>query len=452
VRRAREDVTSAPTWLLLTALTGAMPDDAAVRSTRRLLATEPVDAAAAHLLDDALTGLRWSDPLVEIEVLQGAVLVDVDYSARHDLNTGIQRAVRHTVPRWSRDHTVTLVAWASFEAYRRLDAVEAGRVLTWSGPVGEPPQPGRTRHVVVPWRSVVLLPEVPASRACPPLAALAEHSGNRVGLVGYDCIPVISADLMPPQEPERFVHYLTVVKHADHVCGISAAAAEEFRGFADMMVSQGLPGPVVTQCQLPVDAPPEPVAASSDPSSAPLVLVVGSHEPRKNHLGVLHASEVLWREGLTFSLRFVGGSSWASGPFDKQVARLRRNGRDVATQRGVGDTALWAAYRAARFTIFTSVHEGYGLPVAESLAVGTPVITSDLGPMREIAAGGGTILVDPRDDAALTDAMRRLLTDDEVRSRLARQAAQRTLRTWDDFAADAWDQLVAARLQEGRPA
>ena len=43
-----------------------------------------------------------------------------------------------------------------------------------------------------------------------------------------------------------------------------------------------------------------------------MVLMVGSFEPRKNHLGVLHAAETLWREGLDFELTFIGGSGWGS--------------------------------------------------------------------------------------------------------------------------------------------
>ncbi len=48
--------------------------------------------------------------------------------------------------------------------------------------------------------------------------------------------------------------------------------------------------------------------------SLPIVLAVGSHEPRKNHLAVLHAAELLWREGLLFTLTFVGGHSWKQRP------------------------------------------------------------------------------------------------------------------------------------------
>jgi glycosyltransferase involved in cell wall biosynthesis len=440
------------TWLLLVGLTGSFPTDSQVRSARRRVTTAAPAEAAAWLLERTLGAARWSDLLVQLEVLTDAVVVDVDFSARHDLNTGIQRVVRSTLPRWHRDHDVTPVAWTPTLAMRRLDAVETGRVLAWRGPAGEPPRVRSSRRVLVPWRSTVVLPEVPAPHLCSTLASLAEHSGNTVGVVGYDCIPVVSADLMPPIEPERFARYLTIIKHAHRVSGISASAAEEFRGFVDMLPAQGLGGPAVTDCPLPVDIPSSLATPAPVRDGDPLVVVVGSHEPRKNHLAVLHAAELLWREGLRFELRFIGGSSWASAPFDAAVRRLRRTGRRVAVGRAVRDEDLWNAYRTARFTVFPSLHEGFGLPVAESLAVGTPAITSSFGSTAEVAADGGTLLVDPRDDADLTAAMRRLLTDADLVQDLAAAAAARPRRTWDDYARESWAQLVpaTARPEEAR--
>jgi glycosyltransferase involved in cell wall biosynthesis len=118
----------------------------------------------------------------------------------------------------------------------------------------------------------------------------------------------------------------------------------------------------------------------------------------------------------------------------------------------VRDEDLWNAYRTARFTVFPSLHEGFGLPVAESLAVGTPAITSSFGSTAEVAADGGTLLVDPRDDADLTAAMRRLLTDADLVQDLAAAAAARPRRTWDDYARESWAQLVpaTARPEEAR--
>lgn len=438
---------SAATWLVLVAISGTFPDDATVRVTQRRLALDSSTDGMLWLLDLGLAELRATGaPLTEIDVMVGGVLVDVDYSARNDLNTGIQRVVRSTVPVWAREHDVTLVAWTASGAFRALDADEGDRVLLWSGK-RRPPSPRNTAtpRVIVPWRSILVLPEVPGQDRCSALACFAEHSGSAVTAIGYDCIPVVSADMMPPVEPRRFVRYLTIIKHSRRVSGISASAAAEFRGFANMLPAQGLLGPDVTECALPVEVP---ISAAAEVSSdvgtdaAPLVLVVGSHEPRKNHLAVLHAAELLWRDGLRFRLQFIGGSSWASGGFDSVLRKLRRRGRPVSVGRKVTDNDLWNAYRTARFTVFPSLHEGFGLPVAESLAVATPAITSNIGSMAQIAQDGGALLIDPRDDDELTSAMRRLLTDDALLARLTAQAQQRPPRTWEDYARELWGQLV----------
>jgi glycosyltransferase involved in cell wall biosynthesis len=199
---------------------------------------------------------------------------------------------------------------------------------------------------------------------------------------------------------------------------------------------------------LPIEAARPTDAALAEAStllgigSVPVVLSVGSHEPRKNHLAVLHAAEVLWREGLLFSLVFVGGHSWNSSEFEAQVESLRRSNRPVQTILGLPDDLLWAAYRLAYCTVFVSLHEGFGLPVAESLASGTPVITSDFGSMREIASQGGALLADPRRDQSIIDALRRLLTDRPLRDQLAGAAATMTRRSWDQYAQETWEYLV----------
>ena len=82
---------------------------------------------------------------------------------------------------------------------------------------------------------------------------------------------------------------------------------------------------------------------------------------------------------------------------------------------------LHNAYSRARFTVFPSLHEGFGLPVAESLEHGTPVITTNYGSTEEIGRDGGAILIDSNDDEELVAAMRRLLTDDELIEQLRRE-------------------------------
>jgi len=158
---------------------------------------------------------------------------------------------------------------------------------------------------------------------------------------------------------------------------------------------------------------------------------------------VLHAAELLWREGQLFSLSFIGGNSWNSETFTETLAGLQAIGRPVEAVSAASDDILWGGYRVARFTIFPSLNEGYGLPVAESLSCGTPVVTSNFGSMKEIAdAGGGAVLVDPRNDHSIADGMRSLLIDDELHSRLSREARSRPLRTWDTYASETWELLT----------
>ena len=171
------------------------------------------------------------------------------------------------------------------------------------------------------------------------------------------------------------------------------------------------------------------------------MLVVGSHEPRKNHLAILHSAERLWREGCEFTLTFIGGSGWGED-FPRAVARLLAAGRTVDVKRAVTDAELMRAYDTASFTVFPSLHEGFGLPVVESLTHGTPVITSKFGATAEIGEGGGVLLIDPRNDAELTEAMRTLLTEPSTLSRLRREIRERPSRGWDRYASELWDWLV----------
>jgi glycosyltransferase involved in cell wall biosynthesis len=176
-------------------------------------------------------------------------------------------------------------------------------------------------------------------------------------------------------------------------------------------------------------------------------LCVGSFEPRKNQIAVLYAAETLWREGHKFRVRLIGGTGWGTD-FNKLVKRLRSLGRHITVNHAVSDGDLERAFRSARFSIFASLHEGYGLPVAESLAFDLPVITANYGSTAEIAASGGALLIDPRDDIELTQSMRDLLTDDKLLAKLRSEMHLIGGRTWDDYSRELWHALVEPERRE----
>jgi glycosyltransferase involved in cell wall biosynthesis len=440
-------------WLLLIAVSTAYPEPGEVREAVRQFELLPADEAGSWLMRYCLElARRAGSPYRTMQVVTAGVVVDVNYTARHNLHTGIQRVVRTTLPRWRRDHDVVAAAWTTCGGtMRTLMPPEQQRVYAWNGPIDtseldSSPEREQDWTLIVPWRSVVVLAEVPLLKCCARIAAMAELSGNEVVAIGYDCIPVVSADLVP-READRFVRYLGAIRTARRVAGISVTATTEFQGFAQMLPNQGLPGPRVVECPLPI----EMIATGAAPAASgdePLVLTVGSFEPRKNQPALLYAAEVLWREGHRFRLLLVGGGG-DSAHVRLRVRALKARGRHVSIVVGMSDDELAAAYRRARFTVFTSLHEGYGLPAAESISLGTPVITSDYGSTLEVAEGGGAVLVDPRDDAALVRAMRDLLTDDDQLARLRAEILQRPTRTWDDYAADLWERLVLGRVDAG---
>ncbi|WP_028046882.1 glycosyltransferase family 1 protein [Cellulomonas sp. URHE0023] len=444
VALARRSEKSDVAWLVLAAVLGTLPVAGEVQSFRRVLETRSDDEAAAALLADVVRRPWRGELELEMDVVVGGVVVNVDFCARHDIHTGIHRVVRETLPRWARDHEHVATANVdSYGALRTLAPRELQRVFDYAGDSRPDPaaEGAYQPRLVVPWRGVLVIPEIPDPRFGPALASLAELSGNAVTLIGYDMIPVVSADLRPHVDAVRFGHYLTVVKHAARVAGISVSATTEFAGFAHAVTAQGLPGPEVLEVVLPADVPP-PAPAKAKAAGRPRVLCVGSHEPHKNHRTVLYAAERLWREGLDFELEFIGGPGWQSESFVAHLADVVASGRPLVDRGRVSDEELWQAYRDARFTVFLSVHEGFGLPVVESLACGTPVVTTDFGSMAEIAEDGGCRTVDPLDDDAVTEAMRRLLVDDDEVRRLRQEALRRPVRTWDDYAADLWDVLA----------
>jgi len=461
VALARTSLRPDHTWILQAAVSGHLPLSDDVDDLVRWfeLSTSPAEAEIGLLRRTLSLTATHGEAGTAVAVVTDTVVVDVTFSAQSDKHTGIQRVVREVCPRWDADHDITLAAWSpSQTALRSLRPDERARVLSWGqagssrAPVasgGGPSDADASAAVtLIPWHCTVVLPEVAQGRTAGPLAAIAQHSGNTVVAIGYDAIPVVSADLRPVPEANQFVGYLTVIKHSRRVAGISTASAAEFRGFSEAVQAQGLAGPDVVEVELAAEGPPPGLLAETAPQAdagaLPIVLCVGSHELHKNHLAVLHAAELLWREGHAFELAFIGGPGWDTSEYDAGVADLVAAGRPVTDLGSVTDEELWARYRTARFSIFPSLHEGFGLPVAESLACGTPVITTDYGSTQEIAMAGGCLLADPRDDDDLASAMRTLLTDQGAYSRLKEEALAVHPRTWDTYAAELWDSLVEA--------
>ena len=438
-------------WLAMSVMASKFPSPVEVETLlRRVLLGDETSSGLVEYLQSRgqLDATSW----VDVSVQSGGVMVDVDHTGRYSFGTGIQRVARETVRRWADRHDVALVAWTyHFDAYRRLNPDEHARAIGMPARLAstETREPDAHSAVVVPWRTTVLVPELPVERLrSDAFAGVARYSQSTTGVVGFDCVPLTMAETTAEGMPVAFLHYLAACAHVTRIAAISATAAAEYQGWRAMLSSRGISGPRIEAVEL-ASQPGEPtgedlLAARNlfGVGPLPIVLVVGSHEPRKNHLVVLQAAEALWRSGLRFALAFLGGNSWKSARFFERVEGLQKAGRPIQVVSAVSDSMLWAAYRQAACSVFVSLHEGFGLPVVESLLSGTPVITSCYGAMADAARDGGCLLVDPRQPADVARALRSLLTDSELAAKLRREAAGTTRRSWDDYAERTWDFLA----------
>lgn len=135
----------------------------------------------------------------------------------------------------------------------------------------------------------------------------------------------------------------------------------------------------------------------------PFLLHVGTMQPRKNLLALLEAFQLLARQDEELELVLVGKRGWLAKPIEKVLAMSPFRER-VRWLGYVADDDLPALYSAADVFVFPSLYEGFGLPVLEALACGTPVVTSNRGALAEIA--GPALQCDPTDPAAIAQAVR----------------------------------------------
>jgi len=125
----------------------------------------------------------------------------------------------------------------------------------------------------------------------------------------------------------------------------------------------------------------------------------------------------------------------------KNLKRIKQAAKDynlVTTFKDitVSDEELPVLYSSARCLVYTTLYEGFGLPILESMACGTPVITSDVSSMPEIA-GQAALLVNPADEEEIKKSIRRILNDKDLNSELTEKGFRRAKEfTWQKTAAE----------------
>jgi len=162
-------------------------------------------------------------------------------------------------------------------------------------------------------------------------------------------------------------------------------------------------------------------------------LYTGLVEPRKNLPMLIRAYASLLDQGIKEKLVIVGRVGWMSDEIFKLADRLGLDKKVVFTGY-IDQNDLPAIYNLASVFVYPTLYEGFGLPVLEAMACGTPVITSAVSSLPEIVGNAG-VLLPPADEEALSSAMFRLMSDPVERKRLASLGLARAAQfTWQNTA------------------
>jgi len=261
--------------------------------------------------------------------------------------------------------------------------------------------------------------------------AILQREAARFVCLVHDLIPIQYPEYARPGGAERHGRRIdTLGQHADALVANSAATREAL--IAYLTPTGGFPDITVAHLGTHVGAHTAPTLQVA----SPYFICVGTIEPRKNHLLLLN----LWRRmaeekrpgEIIPKLVLIGRRGWENENVIDMLDRCPSLTDHVVEAKRVSDRDIEGLIRGAKALLLPSFAEGYGMPVAEALAMNVPVICSDIAALREVG-GQAPEYLDPVDGMAWLSAIRAYATEDS-RERAAQQEriASWSMPTWPD--------------------
>ena len=232
----------------------------------------------------------------------------------------------------------------------------------------------------------------------------------------YDIVPILIPEFCVPGMNIRFPKFLLDASWtADAFYCISDSTLRDVEAY---LRKNNLPIPALHRIELGADSEQydrTEFKLSSTVKPGSFITYVSTIEPRKNHMTLFHVWRQLYqtnREAL-IPLVIVGRQGWNSSDLITMIkAAEHLYPKYIKFMTDVSDSELDWLYRNSRFTVYPSLYEGWGLPVAESLARGKFCIAASTSSIPEVAQGCAE-LIDPLDSLAWTNSIRHFLTNPE---------------------------------------
>lgn len=377
------------------------------------------------------------------------VFIDVTNACRSARNTGIQRVTRRLFAELEQRISVTPLCWnrlghfyhrlsdreytylrTPFKGYYRALALPEFRGEKFPGEVRrlfgrEPVDLSRDPES----GDVFLVTDLFGDSRRRKLPKLIRRRGMRSLAIFYDAA-MERLGLHARRSTKKFREYLKALASFDRVICISQQSHDDLVWFWNECGVNNPPDIFVENLPLEFDERERSLTGAE--VSSTVILCVSTFVSRKNHLALLDAAEGLWSNGVEFELKLVG--AWAVNfPVLRKIRALQANGRPLVWLKQVDDRTLHALYRECAFTVYPSLMEGFGLPIAESLWHGKPCVCGANGALGEVARGGGCLIVDQTKAAALGEGIKSLLQDRQLHARLCGEARARKFRSWSNY-------------------
>jgi alpha-1,3-rhamnosyl/mannosyltransferase len=245
----------------------------------------------------------------------------------------------------------------------------------------------------------------------------------------HDVIPLARPDLATPDFQQFFHNHVTgALKTASHLVTVSEHARQ------DCVRHLSLDPRRITAIHEPVSPmfgrrnPTSVAAAAMALGLTPgFVLAVGAFDRRKNLARLVEAYARVRKHRIEAPLLVFAGAPSGDGFDLEQAVSSAGVDKDVRILGRVSDEVLACLYSAASVLVFPSLYEGFGLPVVEAMASGTPVIASRSSSIPEVA-GDAAFLVDPESVPEIASAMERVLDDAALRCDLRERGFTRAAR------------------------
>jgi glycosyltransferase involved in cell wall biosynthesis len=386
------------------------------------------------------------------EDMKQTVLFFCEHTAIQAVRSGIQRVVIETARAMAGRCELRLVKWDKVDGQLRdLDSRDLENLLGDDASIFSPhPACHRVNFRFVdtvenPDSAWLLFPEISyfvegGTQHFAAMRAQCHEAGIRSAAVFYDLIPVVES----AYAAGKAVHleYMIELVQCDRIFAISQFSADSLVEYFEKNVE--MTNEQLADLRRRVISAPlgefrecENWGLPLNPETAlegPRLVMVGTIEPRKQQVRLLKAlNDSRSRYPALDALHVDLFGSLHPDDADGLHQEIRRNSR-MSYHRYGSDQEIENAYCKAWFSAFVSTHEGYGLPIVESLRRGVPCLTSSFGAMAEVAAGGGCLTVDTLEDNEIVKGLVRLLTDVALLEKLKDDIALRPKRSWDAYA------------------